>query len=73
MDTDRILALADHLDRWPEFHDGPKAAADLRTLVAQRQAVLDMHRPYEGWCATCEGGEQSWPCPTVRALGVSDA
>jgi hypothetical protein len=80
VDTDRVLALADRLDA-PRgsrtvFEIDREAAAALRALVAERQAVLDLHQPtrltYGGRPRCTECRPMSWPCPTVRALGVTD-
>ena len=40
--------------------------AEAIVLSEQRDAILALHVRYETWCSNCA---QTWPCPTVRALG----
>jgi hypothetical protein len=58
--------------------DAWNAMPELRTLRAQRDAVLALHTPGPSrwaWqiCTHCGGADEAfpWPCPTAEALGVT--
>lgn len=42
-----------------------------RVLGEQREAVLALHRSLNGVCGECDGWPD-WPCPTARALGLTE-
>lgn len=46
------------------------APADLAALTAALDAVLSLHRDYEGFCGDCGGRMDfiDYPCPTVKAI-----
>ena len=66
------------MDVWDKSPQKLAAAAfDLAHTAAvlgeQREAALTLHPNVQGYCPICQTRFQVYPCPTARALGVTDA
>jgi len=81
-EVERLRAIeVEALDATREFGDvlarAERAEAEVKRLRAQRDAVLALHYAktefgHSGEWLVCAGCMKLWPCPTARALGVTE-